>query len=131
MARLKQSLQQKYENMNIQVFSPKNGTTVQLQFRGEKLAKVIGKLAARPPDNGTIVSGLLIEKDFEHNIMDPTDLINHTQLTTSTIAQRLIVPCTHSFDTVKELIAQMYDNIDDIMVQDNQALRVSDNNLWN
>lgn len=40
MGRLKQSLVQKYENKNIQVFSPKNGQPVQLQFRAEKMAKV-------------------------------------------------------------------------------------------
>jgi hypothetical protein len=40
MGRLKQSLLQKYENRNIQVFSPKNGQTVQLHFRAEKIAKV-------------------------------------------------------------------------------------------
>lgn len=40
MARLKQSLVQKYENKNLQVFSPKNGQTVQLYFRAEKMAKV-------------------------------------------------------------------------------------------
>jgi cleavage and polyadenylation specificity factor subunit 3 len=40
MGRLKQSLVQKYENKNIEVFSPKNGQPVHLQFHAEKLAKV-------------------------------------------------------------------------------------------
>jgi len=124
MARLKASLLQKYENKNIQVFSPKNGQTVQLEFRAEKVAKVIGKAAAEHPSNGKIVSGLLIEKDFDHNIIDPSDLNNYTQLTTSTIVQKLLVPYSQGFDTVRETIQQMYENIEETIVVDKPALRV-------
>jgi len=40
MGRLKQALIDKYSQASLQVFSPKNGQTIQLTFRAEKIAKV-------------------------------------------------------------------------------------------
>jgi len=112
MGRLKQSLVQKYENKNIQIFSPKNGQTVQLQFRAEKLAKTVGKLALKAPQDGDTLSGLVVVKDFGHSIMDPTDLGTFTQLSTSLLLQNITIPFHQNFDLVRETLEQLYLNVE-------------------
>jgi len=125
MGRLKASLTQKYENKNIQVFSPKNGQRVQLKFRAEKIAKTVGKLASQPPETGTRVSGLLVSKDFSHTLLDPSDLNTHTQLITSTVAQKLMIPFQHaSFDLLKINLEQMYDQIEETTKHKKSALKI-------
>ncbi len=57
MARLKASLVNRYEGKNVQILTPKNCQTVQLKFRGEKTAKVVGSLAAEGATPGKVVSG--------------------------------------------------------------------------
>ena len=124
MSRLKQSLVQKYENKNIQVFSPKNGQTVQLQFRAEKMAKTLGKLANVPPKDGSVVSGILIEKDFTHHIVHPSDLNTYTQLSISSVAQRLTVPYSQNFENVKNQLSLMYDDIEETIHEEKPAIKI-------
>ena len=47
MGRLKQSLNQKYESKKIQIFSPKNGQTIQLTFRADKIFFKVCKLSEK------------------------------------------------------------------------------------
>jgi len=124
--RLKQSLVQKYENKNIQVFSPKNGQTVTMQFRAEKAAKAIGKLATKPPVENMIVSGVMVLKDFNQHIIDASELSTYTDLTTSTFSQRLIIPFHQNLDLVKHSLQQIYDLVQTQTVQDKPALKVHD-----
>ena len=47
---------------------------VELYFRGEKMAKVVGSLAAEPPEEGKNVSGILVKRNFNYHLMAPSDL---------------------------------------------------------
>lgn len=77
MFRLKSALQREYEgekNTNITFYNPRNTHTVSLHFRGEKTAKVMGKLAVKKPEDGDTVSGVLVKRDFKYHILSSSDL---------------------------------------------------------
>lgn len=77
MSRLKAALQREYEddpNTSIQLHNPRNTHAVELYFRGEKTAKVMGSLAVESPKPGNILSGILVKRNFNYHILAPTDL---------------------------------------------------------
>lgn len=77
MARLKAALIREYEDndeVHIEVHNPRNTEAVTLNFRGEKLAKVMGFLADRKPEQGQRVSGILVKRNFNYHILSPCDL---------------------------------------------------------
>ncbi|RUP51541.1 hypothetical protein BC936DRAFT_147490 [Jimgerdemannia flammicorona] len=115
MGRLKSALQSKYSEReeNIKIYTPKNCETLKLHFRGEKMAKVrtsrgedlfvfrfvfivcwydnltIGSLAAKYPTENQPLSGILVAKDFQLNIMGPEDLNELSGgLSTTVVTQR-------------------------------------------
>lgn len=96
MAKLKDALIRQYEDStdyNIQVYNPKNTQPVELYFRGEKTAKVVGKLASNIlPKEDNELSGILVKRNFKYHIMSPEDLPNYTNLPISSILQRLSIP---------------------------------------
>ncbi|KAK3946835.1 beta-lactamase-like protein [Pseudoneurospora amorphoporcata] len=91
----------------VKVFSPKNCEELRIPFKTDKVAKVVGKLAAIPPalkeaKNGhdgplpsssepQLITGVLVQNDFKMSLMAPEDLREYAGLTTTTIAckQRL------------------------------------------
>lgn len=77
MSRLKSALQREYEtdpNSNIVFYNPRNTQTVELTFRGEKTAKVMGTLAATRPDPDKRLSGVLVKRDFKYHLLAASDL---------------------------------------------------------
>uniref|UniRef100_A0A7N6A6M9 Cleavage and polyadenylation specificity factor subunit 3 n=1 Tax=Anabas testudineus TaxID=64144 RepID=A0A7N6A6M9_ANATE len=101
MARLKAALIREYEDndqVHIEVHNPRNTEAVTLNFRGEKLAKVMGSLADKKCVQGQRVSGILVKKNFNYHILNPSDL-----------SSKDVSICTYSFfllsvsDDVEEL----------------------------
>lgn len=96
MQKLKDALIRQYEDnpdYNIQVYNPRNTQPVELYFRGEKNAKVVGKLAAAAANKlDAPISGILVKRNFKYHLMQPDDLPNYTDLAISTIQQRQSVP---------------------------------------
>lgn len=91
MNRLKQALIREYEDdpHNIEVYNPRNTQEVQLMFRGEKMAKVMGSLASkRSAEEGEEMSGILVKRNFNYHILSPEDLPNYTELSLSAVTQR-------------------------------------------
>lgn len=77
MNRLKAALQREYEddpNTTMQIHNPRNTHSVELYFRGEKTAKVMGQLAVDPPEPGKTLSGILVKRNFNYHILSPDDL---------------------------------------------------------
>lgn len=77
MFRLKSALQREYEaerNANITFHNPRNTHTVELYFRGEKTAKVMGSLAVKRPESGNKLSGVLVKRDFKYHVLAASDL---------------------------------------------------------
>lgn len=60
--------------MNIEIYNPRNTQAVELYFRGEKMAKVMGSLAAVKPSEDHKLSGVLVKRGFNYHLIDPTDL---------------------------------------------------------
>jgi len=91
MNRLKQALIREYEDdpHDLKVYNPRNTQEVQLMFRGEKMAKVMGSLASkRTAEEGEEMSGILVKRNFNYHILSPEDLPNYTELSLSSVTQR-------------------------------------------
>ena len=84
----------------------------------------MGQLAVQEAKEGVLVSGLLVRKDFNHQIMSAADLNVYTQITTSVIAQRQSVPFHQPFPVLKSSLEQMYDLVEEGTEEDNATLKV-------
>lgn len=107
MLRLKSALQREYEadpNTTINFYNPRNTHSVDLNFRGEKTAKVMGTLAAKDPVVGATLSGVLVKRDFKYHILAPSDLAKYTDMSMSVITQRQSIPWNSSLGTLKLLL---------------------------
>lgn len=107
MTRLKSKLLSfnQHRTVPVKIYSPANCEEVRIPFKTDKIAKVVGKLAAIPPplphpkqsDDGedeqadhqseqlNLISGVLIQNDFKISLMAPEDLKEYAGLTTTTI----------------------------------------------
>jgi cleavage and polyadenylation specificity factor subunit 3 len=107
MSRLKSALQREYEskpNANIQFYNPRNTHAVELYFKGEKTAKVMGSLAAKKVENGDKVSGILVKRDFKYHVLAASDLSKYTDMSMSTVTQRQSLQFSGSPGSLKTLL---------------------------
>lgn len=76
MGRLRAAMTDRYKSRDedVKIHTPRNLETLELTFRGERVAKAIGHLAAQPPQPGDLLSGLLVAKDYSYTLLDPRDL---------------------------------------------------------
>ena len=113
MAKLKAGLEKHFieENRKCNVWNPQNTVAVEIEFKGEKPAMVIGSLAEQPFEENTVVSGILVEKGFKHSVFAADDIKDYTSLTTTTINQSLRVPFTQEFKLLSSCLKSMFDNI--------------------
>uniref|UniRef100_A0A8C9QZ16 Cleavage and polyadenylation specificity factor subunit 3 n=1 Tax=Scleropages formosus TaxID=113540 RepID=A0A8C9QZ16_SCLFO len=112
MARLKAALIREYEDndeVHIEVHNPRNTEAVTLNFRGEKLAKVMGSLADRKCVQGQRVSGILVKRNFSYHILTPSDLSMQAM--------------THRFG----LIHVLQGDVEELDIPDRTTLRVFKN----
>ena len=124
MNRLKSALVREYEadpETNINFYNPRNTVAVELRFRGEKMAKVIGSLAKEKPAEGNQVSGILIKRNFNYHIVAPTDLPKYSDLTMSTVTQRQSIYFSGSFDLLRFMVAQVSGEVE--VVEEGKVLR--------
>lgn len=113
MNRLKSALQREYENQpdaNIKFYNPRNTHNVELYFKGEKTAKVMGKLATKKAENGDPVSGILVKRDFKYHIVDATDINKYTDMSMSTVTQRQSLAFSGSPANLKLLLDRIGGN---------------------
>ncbi|TPX44505.1 hypothetical protein SeMB42_g04306 [Synchytrium endobioticum] len=120
MNRLASAMRSRFQERDeaVTVYTPRNCEDVDLYFRGEKMAKTIGSLAAAAPKPGTVVSGILVQRDFQYRIMAPEDLPEFTSLSTVTIRQRQRVPCRAPFNLVKWHLEQMWGELEYVEVEE-------------
>jgi cleavage and polyadenylation specificity factor subunit 3 len=127
MGRLKAKLITQFAEQNVKVFSPKNSQTVEMFFKGEKVAKTVGRLAEKPPKEGDIVSGLLVRKGFTYQLMAPDDLHSFTQHSTGSVMQRQSVPYKGTFTVLRHRLQQMYEQVEAVAKADSPTLKVHGN----
>ncbi|XP_034114529.2 cleavage and polyadenylation specificity factor 73 [Drosophila albomicans] len=107
MSRLKLALQREYEadaSTDIKFYNPRNTHAVDLYFRGEKTAKMMGHLAAKKPEVGSKLSGVLVRRDFKYHLLAPSDLGKYTDMSMSVVTQRQSIPWTSSLATLQLLL---------------------------
>lgn len=116
MGRLRSALQSKYEQIEIplHIHTPRNCETVELHFRGEKTAKVIGNLATQAPVDGSFVEGVLTSKDFTFQIIAPTELAGFTELVTAPVIQKISVISHAPAGLIRWHLEQMYGTVEEI-----------------
>ncbi|KAJ3109915.1 Cleavage and polyadenylation specificity factor subunit 3 [Phlyctochytrium bullatum] len=116
MGRLKSALASKYaeKDEQLNIYTPKNCETIELYFRGEKMAKIIGRLAHVPPKQNTVIEALVVSRDFTYHIMAPEDLKEFTDLTTTTLEQRLVLPHRAPVSLIRWHLEQMYGMVEDV-----------------
>lgn len=109
MSRLKAALQREFEeeNASIQLHNPRNTHTVELYFRGEKTAKVMGSLAVDEPQPGRIVQGVLVKRNFNYHVLSADDLSKYTDLSLSEITQRQSLHYSGNPGVLRHLLAQI------------------------
>lgn len=86
------------------------------------MAKVVGILAAKHPEQGEKIAGVLVKRNFNYHIMAPYDLPSYTDLNTSTVTQRMSVSYTGSSSRLHYYLNQLSGDVE--LIPDCQALRV-------
>ena len=133
MGRLRVALQAKYKNRDedVKIYSPRNLETVHLTFRPERVAKVIGGLAAKPPQANDVLSGLLVSKDYSYTLLDPRDLRDFAGLSTCVVTQRQKVTIGVGWGLVRWHLEGMYGSVEEGMDQDGiLTMRVCSFGVW-
>lgn len=133
MGKLKSALLSKYASLKgteqeKSIWNPKNCDTLDLQFKSTKLAKLVGNLARQSlevvgPQRG-LVSGILVQKDFEYKLMAPSDLKEEAGIGTTTLKQRQTIRYTAGTDLVKWHLRQMFGAIETSTADDLEAMMV-------
>lgn len=72
------------------VFAPANNEEIILNFRGEKMAKVVGRLASKKPRAGDVISGVLVKRGFNYHIVSPEELQHYTDLSQGVVLQKQV-----------------------------------------
>lgn len=115
MGRLKAAIVREYEDdveTRIEVHNPRNTQAVELYFRGEKTAKVMGSLAVQSPSPGRQLSGVLVKRNFSYHLLSPADLSKYTDMVMSTVGQRLSLNYTGSFQVLHFFLNQLSGDIE-------------------
>ncbi|KAI8994023.1 mRNA 3'-end-processing protein YSH1 [Trametes punicea] len=115
MGRLKAAMQDRYKSRNeeVKIHTPRNLETLELTFRSERVAKVIGTLASKPPQPNDVISGLLVAKDYSYTLLDPRDLRDFAGLTTCVVAQRQKVALGVGWDLVRWHLEGMFGHVEE------------------
>ncbi|KAJ2357075.1 endoribonuclease ysh1, partial [Coemansia erecta] len=110
MMRLRANLVDKYKGSNYElaVHAPRNSSAVELHFRGEKTARVMGGLASKVPADGDFVSGILVEKNFSYKLVNMGDLLEFTGVAPVAVEQQQLVPYASSFGLLRLHLEQMF-----------------------
>jgi cleavage and polyadenylation specificity factor subunit 3 len=138
MNRLKLALVEKYAEKQTRILTPRNCQPVTLQFKTEKMCRVLGTLADKyheaaqavsdksktPQADGGIddekkkvqlqtpISGVLVSRDgsSEQTLVELTDLHSVTQLTTTEVLQTMRIPTNGvAFDILLANLMQVYE----------------------
>lgn len=117
MGRLRSALMSKYQDRKgtdreVKIYNPKNCVELDLPFKTNKIVKVVGKAAEISPEEGQIISGVLVEKDFDVNLVNVSDLREYSSLTTSVVLEKQTVVVDAGADLIRYHLEQMFGNIE-------------------
>ncbi|KAK4008839.1 cleavage and polyadenylation specificity factor 73-like [Daphnia magna] len=115
MNRLKAALIREYEHdpdTQIRIYNPRNTAAVELHFKGEKTAKVMGSLAFEKPVEGQIISGVLVKRNFKYQIVAPSDISKYTDMTVSSVTQRMGIHYSGNLQTLQAVLSNVSSDVE-------------------
>jgi len=120
MGRLRAAMTSRYKERDedVKIHTPRNLETLNLSFRGERVAKAIGTLADKPPQTNDILSGLLVSKDYSYTLLDPRDLRDFAGLSTCTLVQRQKIVLGVGWHLVKWHLEGMFGSVEEGLDKD-------------
>ncbi|EGO00275.1 hypothetical protein SERLA73DRAFT_73000 [Serpula lacrymans var. lacrymans S7.3] len=120
MGRLRAAMTSRYKDRDedVKIHTPRNLETLELSFRGERVAKAIGTLANKVPEPNSILSGLLVSKDYSYTLLDPRDLKDFTGLSTCTVMQRQKIVLGVGWDLVRWHLDGMFGSVEEGLDKD-------------
>lgn len=127
MGRLRAAMAARFKDRDedVKIHTPRNLEELELSFRGERVAKAIGTLASKPPQENDIISGLLVSKDYSYTLLDPRDLRDFAGLSTCIVTQRQRIPLGVGWDLVRWHLEGMFGKVEDGFDKDGvRTLRV-------
>ncbi|KAJ4483454.1 beta-lactamase-like protein [Lentinula aciculospora] len=115
MGRLRAAMTSRYKERDedVKIHTPRNCETLELSFRGERVAKAIGTLADNPPQANDVVAGLLVAKDYSYTLLDPRDLKDFAGLSTCTVSQRQRISLGVGWELVRWHLEGMYGKVEE------------------
>ncbi|KAK7472525.1 endoribonuclease ysh1 [Stygiomarasmius scandens] len=121
MGRLRAAMASRYKERDedVKIHTPRNLETLELSFRGERVAKAIGTLADKPPQNKDVISGLLVAKDYSYTLLDPRDLRDFAGLSTCSVNQKQKIALGVSWELVRWHLEGMYGSVEEGVDKDN------------
>ncbi|KDQ27591.1 hypothetical protein PLEOSDRAFT_27952 [Pleurotus ostreatus PC15] len=115
MGRLRAAMTARYKDRDedVKIHTPRNLETLELSFRGERVAKAIGTLADKTPSSGDTISGLLVAKDYSYTLLDPRDLKDFAGLSTCSVIQKQKIALGVGWELVKWHLEGMYGSVEE------------------
>ncbi|GBP25833.1 Cleavage and polyadenylation specificity factor 73 [Eumeta japonica] len=111
MSRLRAALQREHRG-KLQIHTPRNTQQLNLTFRGDKSAKVMGSLAVDPPLPGRELQGILVKRNFNYHILAPADLNKYTELSQCEVTQRQSIQYAGSPALLRHVLMQLAGTIE-------------------
>ncbi|KAL9708703.1 endoribonuclease ysh1 [Leucoagaricus gongylophorus] len=120
MGRLRAAMQSRFKERDedVKIHTPRNLETLNLSFRGERVAKAIGTLADKPPQTNDVISGLLVAKDYSYTLLDPRDLRDFAGLTTCTLTQKQRIVLGVGWEMVRWHLEGMFGTVEEGLDKD-------------
>lgn len=127
MNRMRKGLEEHFRDVGreCEIWTPPNTMTVSIPVKSERNAVVIGRLAEGSFEEGTIISGILVEKGFKHSILDASDVSAYSNLSTAGVYQSQRVPFKQPFKLLSSCLTTMYEHIEKTTHREQPALFVS------
>lgn len=73
-----------------------------------------GREGEEEAEEGDSLGGVLVQTDFEYQLVAPEDLASYTQLSTGAVIQRQAVPYQGSFHTVRSRLERMFEEMQEV-----------------
>ncbi|KIJ67750.1 hypothetical protein HYDPIDRAFT_126073 [Hydnomerulius pinastri MD-312] len=120
MGRLRAAMTDRYKKRgeDVKIYTPRNLETLELTLRRERVGKVIGTLAAKAPEQGDVISGLLVSKENTYILLHPRDLQDLTDLPTSVVTQRQRVLLGVGWELLRWHLEGMFGKVEDGVDED-------------
>ncbi|PVV05229.1 hypothetical protein BB560_000254 [Smittium megazygosporum] len=114
MNRLKSALSSRFieKQMSVTIYTPRNTESVRLYFRGEKIARMIGKVAVENIQQDSIVEGILVEQNYSYNLYSSLDLNEFEGIKEVPIKQMITVPYYSTLSLLLFHLQSMYGFLD-------------------